>query len=172
MRQAKPASAARIIAIGPADLARVAVLHGACFPDDHWDRDALAEVMAMPGASGRMAIAHGDAQRVPQGFLFDLAVGAEGEILTIGVDPALRHRGIARALLEDLFARARRRRVLRLVLEVAEDNDGARRLYEAMGFRVAGRRPGYYRRSSGVNVDAWLLERRLTLWGFGKPPTL
>jgi len=42
------------------------------------------------------------------------------------------------------------------VLEVAADNDVARRLYARYGFRQVGRRPRYYYRSGAV-VDALIL---------------
>ena len=41
------------------------------------------------------------------------------------------------------------RRVRRLYLEVAEDNESARRLYATYEFVQVGRRDGYYRRRDG-----------------------
>src|SRR5579863_1228138 len=37
-----------------ADLARLARLHAFCFPEDRWDERALAELLAMPGASAHL----------------------------------------------------------------------------------------------------------------------
>lgn len=60
-------------------------------------------------------------------------------------------RGIGRALLAELVARARQRVGLtQLVLTVTRDNDGARELYAAAGFRTFGVEP------RAVRVgDAW-----------------
>ena len=43
------------------------------------------------------------------------------------------------------MSRLRAAGIRRLLLEVAEDNEAARRLYQAAGLVPVGRRPGYYR---------------------------
>lgn len=53
----------------------------------------------------------------------------------LAVLPELRGRGIGRALLAAAEERARARGCVKLTLEVLETNRGARRLYEAFGFR-------------------------------------
>jgi len=58
------------------------------------------------------------------------------------VDPAFRGRGIGRALLEALVARARALPDLAsLHLWVTAGQDAARRLYSSCGFEVYGREP-------------------------------
>jgi ribosomal-protein-alanine N-acetyltransferase len=149
----------RLRSVRHADLDRLARLHARCFPLDAWDAVALAGLLAMPPASGHVAETDtGEAV----GILFDLIVAGEAEILTLGVDPAYRRRGIARALLEGLYARALSVGANRVVLEVAAGNDGAMRLYENGGFRRVGQRPNYYQRPGGRTEDAWLLRRVLT----------
>ena len=140
--------------VRPSDLDALARLHARCFPGESWDAPALASILAMPGASGRLAGVEGG---VPCGLALALVAAEDAEILTLGVDPDWRRRGVARALLADLIARVRRDGARRLVLEVATDNDAARRLYEAHGFRPIGERRNYYQRPGGVTIDAWLL---------------
>jgi ribosomal protein S18 acetylase RimI-like enzyme len=53
--------------------------------------------------------------------------------------PAFRRRGLARAVLDSLLARAARLGASRAWLQVEADNAGARRLYEAAGFAEAYR---------------------------------
>ena len=137
-----------------ADLSRVAKLHAECFPDDAWNSSSLATVLAMPGADGR--ICH-DSNGTACGMLLDQCLGPEGEILTLGVAPAWRRRGVARALLQDLIARARAGGAQRLLLEVAADNTAALALYSSFGFARQGIRRRYYRRAQGPAVDAWRL---------------
>ena len=137
-----------------ADLSRVAKLHAECFPDDAWNSSSLATVLAMPGADGR--ICYGE-DGSPCGVLLDQCLGPEGEILTLGVAPASRRRGVARALLQDLIARARTGGAQRLLLEVAADNMAALALYTSLGFARQGIRRHYYRRAQGPAVDAWRL---------------
>jgi ribosomal protein S18 acetylase RimI-like enzyme len=64
----------------------------------------------------------------------------EREILNLAVDPAHRRKGVARRLLEDRLKRAQSS----WFLEVRQSNLPAIRLYESLGFRVSGRREGYY----------------------------
>ena len=70
----------------------------------------------------------------------------EGEILNLGVARAHRRRGLGRALVEQVLAALAARGVRVVYLEVRESNAGARRLYEAFGFREVTRRARYYRR--------------------------
>ncbi|MGH7090915.1 MAG: ribosomal protein S18-alanine N-acetyltransferase [Stellaceae bacterium] len=144
-------------AVSRADLAALARIHAQCFTEDAWDAAALAGVLAMSGAEARLAEEAGR----PVGLLFATILGEEAEILTFGVAPEARGRGIARMLLADLFARARGRGAGRVVLEVAADNGAALALYESEGFRTVGLRHAYYHRERGPAIDAWLLRRVL-----------
>ncbi len=132
----------------------LAAMHGACFPDDPWDAAALERILALAGSFGYLAW-QADS---PAGFVLARDLGGEAEILSLGVLPAWRRRGIGRALLAAVAADAGTRRIDALVLEVATDNEAARRLYAAFGFVAAGRRPRYYRRSAGT-ADALILRR-------------
>ncbi len=137
-----------------ADLAVLAALHSACFPEEAWDSAALATVLAMPGAAGRIAI--DEAQSI-SGLLIDQCLGEDAEILTLCVAPASRRGGVARRLIADLVIRARALGAHRILLEVAADNRPALTLYEAMGFYRQGTRTAYYRRANRPAVDAWRL---------------
>lgn len=140
------------------DLSRLARLHAQCFPEDRWDARALAELLAMAGASGHLIEEAG--KTLPLGLILDLVAGDTAEILTLGVAPSARREGIARTLLDDLAARARAAGAMQITLEVAADNLPARRLYERGGFSETGRRPGYYRRGAQT-IDALLFRRTL-----------
>jgi ribosomal-protein-alanine N-acetyltransferase len=83
---------------------------------------------------------------MPVGLGLGLDLGGECEILSLGVVPERRRRGIGAALLAAIGAVARRRGAQSLVLEVAEDNRAAKVLYAAHGFVMIGRRVHYYRR--------------------------
>jgi tRNA threonylcarbamoyladenosine biosynthesis protein TsaB len=80
-----------------------------------------------------------------------------GHLGNLAVVPEQRRRGVARVLLDDLFAEAARRHVESLTLEVRASNFAAQALYRAHGFRLVGLRRGYYRDSG---EDALVLERR------------
>jgi [ribosomal protein S18]-alanine N-acetyltransferase len=151
----------RIVPATPEALGHAARLHALCFPGEAWDRADFAGIVQIAGASGRWAVDPADPRQQPQGFLFDMLLGTAGEIVTLGVAPAARRRGAARALLEDLLVRARDFGIASLTLEVAEDNGAALALYQGLGFERAGTRPGYYRRPDGSLMDARLLRRIL-----------
>lgn len=123
------------------ELVLLAGLHAACFADA-WSEATLAELLASPGAFAFL-----DEGR--QGFVLARAIAGEAEILSIGVVPAHRRKGIGRRLLSAAVIEARRRGAARLFLEVASDNDPALALYRDAGFAKIGRRAGYYHRPTG-----------------------
>jgi len=140
---------------GPA----IAALHKRCF-DEAWSIFTVREVLAMPGAIGLLAVEQGMAGtgNVSVGDLLGFALGrsaaGECEILSLAVTANERGRGIGAALLAAAMDRARHDNVLRVFLEVAEDNTTAQRLYHRYGFRPIGRRPRYYRRPQGGVIAA------------------
>jgi len=150
------------VAIRPierSNLAALAQIHAACFPDEAWDSSALATVLSMPATGGHIAC---DETGAICGFLIEQCLGDIAEILTLGVAPDLRRRGIARALLGDCLDRVTARGAVRVVLEVAADNPAGLALYQSFGFERQGKRKDYYRRSGGPSVDAWRLSLAIT----------
>jgi ribosomal-protein-alanine N-acetyltransferase len=90
------------------------------------------------------------------GFCAFWLVFDEIHINNVAVRPEYRGRGIGTAILQHVLNEGRRLGATRATLEVRASNENARRLYERMGFYVAGRRPSYY--SSPVE-DALILWR-------------
>ena len=82
----------------------------------------------------------------------------EMEILTLGVIPEERRKGKAHELLTHLFQYAQAHQVKHIFLEVAENNQAARCLYEKRGFVLMGRRPKYYERGT---IDALTYQKVL-----------
>ena len=93
------------------------------------------------------------------GYAGGWIVDGQVQILKVGVDPAMRRRGIARELLARVAADARDLGASRCSLEVRAGNVGAQELYSALGFRSLGVRPRYY--SDGE--DAVIMEGPLPL---------
>ena len=93
------------------------------------------------------------------GYAGGWIVDGQVQILKVGVDPAMRRRGIARELLAHVAADARDLGASRCSLEVRAGNVGAQELYAALGFRSLGVRPRYY--SDGE--DAVIMEGPLPL---------
>jgi ribosomal-protein-alanine N-acetyltransferase len=92
------------------------------------------------------------------GYLCLWEIGHEIHITNLAVHPSLRRRGVARALLGHILDGARRDGAELLFLEVRPTNLEALALYESFGFRVIGRRKGYY---FDTGEDALVMEARL-----------
>jgi ribosomal-protein-alanine N-acetyltransferase len=92
------------------------------------------------------------------GYVCVWEIADEVHVTNIAVHPAHRRRGIARGLLQLLLTEARARDLRLVVLEVRPSNHQAIALYESFGFRVTGRRRGYY---YDTGEDALVMETRL-----------
>ncbi len=132
----------------------LSMLHRTCFPEEPWEPQAMAQIMAMAGFFGFMAWEDDE----PVGFALALDLGGECEILALGVVPGRRRAGTGSALLAAICEEALRRGGNSVFLEVAADNAAARALYAVGGFVQIGRRRNYYRRLGGP-VDALVLRR-------------
>lgn len=92
------------------------------------------------------------------GYVCLWEIADELHITNIAVHPIRRRRGIARTLLASVLEGARQRLPSVVALEVRPTNLEARALYESFGFRVIGRRRGYY---YDTGEDALIMEARL-----------
>jgi len=84
------------------------------------------------------------AERPVVGFCAFWLVFDEIHINNVAILPDRRGHGLGTALVRHVLAEGRRLGAGRATLEVRASNEGARRLYERLGFHVAARRPGYY----------------------------
>lgn len=151
------------VSVAQAEAAAVPALAGLqamCFPDDPWGSVALARLLAMPGSLALLAVSAGEGE--PVGFALLRMAAGEAELLSIGVRPQMRRRGVARRLLAAALREAAAAGSETLFLEVALDNGAALALYRASGFGEVGRRRAYYRRSGGRMVDAAVMRRPLS----------
>lgn len=134
------------------DAPALATMHYSAFGVQAWTEQQIAASLRQPNVIG-LQLRLDD---VLAGFVLCQTVAEDGEILTYAVHPAFQRRGLGRQLLAETVALARSRRWEKLFLEVAEDNAPALRLYMGYGFKVSGKRPGYYPRQQGA-VAALLL---------------
>ena len=153
-----PVQPTPLVRATPALAAALAAIHARAFPPDEvWDEGAIALLTDSPGGIGWFD---------PRGgFCLARVAADEAEILTLAVLPERRRQGIAARLLAAAMAAASGRGARRMLLEVAESNLAARRLYAAAGFRPVGRRARYY--ASGE--DALVLAAALSPTPEGRP---
>lgn len=117
-----------------------------------WTEAQTLSMLALPGVW--LSIASIDGQ--PAGFALNRIVADEAELLLLAVAPLHRRHGVGMALIERSRAISRERNGFRLHLEVRHNNP-AIELYNKAGFRLVGRRPGYYRGIDGQIHDALTL---------------
>src|SRR3954470_4309712 len=121
------------------DATRLAQLHGASFHRG-WGEGEFASML-----SERNTLVHRlRLGRSVIGFAVSRMAADEAEILSIAVDATYRGRGLSRDLLLTHLGHLAGHGVRKIFLEVEENNQPARRLYERMGFAVVGRRERYY----------------------------
>lgn len=84
------------------------------------------------------------------------AILEEAHITIVAVHPNYRRQGLGQALLLYLLSSAKQRGLERATLEVKVSNQAALSMYEKYGFRVAGRRRGYYQDTGEDALILWL----------------
>ncbi|MCB9357084.1 MAG: ribosomal protein S18-alanine N-acetyltransferase [Calditrichaeota bacterium] len=91
------------------------------------------------------------------GYIVSQWVLDEIHVLNVAVHKQRRREGIASALLDFLFDRARAQKMSDVYLEVRESNEAARGLYARYGFAELGIRKSYYHDGE----DALVMHRRV-----------
>ena len=140
------------IAYKPLDarhVADVAALEAVVMGSDAWNEALVADELgradrvwwAAYAADPKMPL---EATAPLVGYAGGWVVDGDVQILKVGVDPAWRRHGIARALLARVADDARNLGARSSSLEVRAGNIGAQALYEALGYRSQGTRPRYY----------------------------
>jgi ribosomal-protein-alanine N-acetyltransferase len=150
------APAATIVAMSPGHIDALMPYERSMFGTEAWTASGYRTELADTGRRHYL-VALGE-QGELLGWAGVMVIADSAEILTVGVIPPARRRGIARQLLDGLLAEARRRGAAEAFLEVRIDNAAARSLYARDGFAQVGVRPGYY---DGGRVDAVVMRREL-----------
>jgi ribosomal-protein-alanine N-acetyltransferase len=98
------------------------------------------------------------------GFACVWVIDQELKINNIAVHPHWRGRGLGARLVDFVLTFAREQGCTEATLEVRPSNGPALRLYGRAGFRIVGRRRGYY---SDTHEDALVMSRPLEPGGAG-----
>src|ERR1700744_5214098 len=141
----------------PRDVAAFAQIHHASFHRG-WGEDEFEHML-----NERNTLVHRLRMgRKTIGFSVSRMAADEAEILSIAVAEAYRGRGLSNTLLLTHLGHLAGRGIRTVFLEVEENNQPARRLYQRAGFSVVGRRERYYRQSGSEALDALLMRRDLS----------
>lgn len=152
-RDARPAEAAGVRRMTPADVPAVLEIEGASFSVP-WTRSTFRSLLARRG-TGLWVAEQGGAV---VGYAVVWTVADQAELGNVAVSEGYRRRGIATTLMENVLDWLRDQGVREVFLEVRHSNTAARQLYEAHGFVEVGRRKGYY---THPREDALVLRREV-----------
>ncbi len=139
------------------DASKLSQLHGASFHRG-WGIPEFEQMLL-----DRNALVHRLRQgRQIIGFSVSRLATDEAEILSIAIAPRQRGQGLSGNLLQTHLGHLAGRGIKKVFLEVEENNQPARRLYERAGFRIVGRRDRYYRDAGGEQLNALVMQRDLS----------
>jgi ribosomal-protein-alanine N-acetyltransferase len=109
-------------------------------------------VLELSKASGVCLAATDDRGEIT-GYIVCSRYDTVWHVMNVAVDPVLRRRGVATALMSELLAQVGED--ARLTLEVRTSNAAAIALYEHFGFRSAGLRRRYYQDNGEDALIMW-----------------
>jgi ribosomal-protein-alanine N-acetyltransferase len=133
------------------DLAVFVSLDKKLFPYSPWSASQYKEEFSSP--TRHFVVALDDAQGII-GYAGVFAPGgAEADVLTVGVIPSQRGKGIARQLMALITDWAKQQGSTAMMLEVKVDNTEAIGLYESLGYSKLNVRKDYF----GAGLDALVM---------------
>jgi ribosomal-protein-alanine N-acetyltransferase len=138
------------------DLPVFASLDKELFPYSPWSASQYKEEFSAPTRHFVVAV---DEQQSIIGYAGVFAPGgAEADVLTVGVVPAHRGKGIARQLMAMITDWAKQQGSIAMMLEVKVDNQDAIGLYESLGYSKLNTRKDYF----GAGLDAVVMRLELS----------
>lgn len=121
-------------------LSAIADIEKECFSCP-WSERALEDTLIHGRGTGVVALQ--DGRVVAYGGMV-IALD-EAEITNVATTAEYRGRGIAKAVMQEMFRVAHERGCVSMSLEVRESNSAAIALYEGLDFENVGKRPNFYR---------------------------
>ena len=125
------------------------------FPYSPWSTSQYKEEFSSPTRHFVVAV---DAEQNIVGYAGVFAPGgAEADVLTVGVVPAQRGKGVAKALMSLITDWAKEQGSIAMMLEVKVDNAEAIGLYQSLGYSQLNIRKDYF----GAGLDALVMRLEL-----------
>jgi ribosomal-protein-alanine N-acetyltransferase len=138
------------------DCKKAAELHQSAFFKG-WGEEDFQEFLQNPLIYG-LKIEKNDAL---SGYILWREIGEEAEILTLVVALSFQKQGVGSHLLTTLCKHLVKKRVTKLFLEVAEDNNSGKNFYIKNGFVFLNIRPQYYPRKENKFISAYTFLKEL-----------
>ena len=125
------------------------------FPYSPWSTSQYKEEFSSPTRHFVVAV---DTEQNIVGYAGVFAPGgAEADVLTVGVVPAQRGKGVAKALMSLITDWAKEQGSIAMMLEVKVDNAEAIGLYQSLGYSQLNIRKDYF----GAGLDALVMRLEL-----------
>lgn len=144
----------RIRTAGLEDLEAVSKVEGACFDSERYPVTVLRAMLSEEGFTTFVAEEDG---AIGSATLHHRPGASVAQVVSLGVVPSHRHRGVATELLRTLEDLAKRSGTRRMVLQVGVLNVPAINLYLHHGYVLRGTIRDYY----GPGKDAYYMMKRL-----------
>jgi len=136
------------------DLEKVLELDELCF-GGLWSLDAYKREIESPNSYLLIININQDLSKKVIGLGCFWAILEEAHITILAIHPNFQRQGLGSLLLENLLNEAVKRKLERATLEVGENNNKAINLYQKFGFKEAGRRKKYYKKTGEDALILW-----------------
>ena len=137
----------------PDDAEAVERVEKACFAMP-WSRKSFWQEASNDKAYYLLAIDE-EAEQLVIGYTGMWVLFDEAQITNVAVSPIYQDRGVGRQMMSAIMQIAKDKGANAMTLEVRPSNSSAMHLYESLGFKSVGRRPGYYEDGEDAEI-MWL----------------
>ncbi len=129
------------------DAEAIAKLEQECFSAHPWSEEELTESLLKYNYRFFVAAEvdeNGEETGNIVGYVGMYIVAAEGNITNVAVTTPARRQGVGRGLMNALCEYSKKSDCIALTLEVRVSNAPAKKLYQSLGFEIAGVRKNFY----------------------------
>ncbi|MBN1621708.1 MAG: ribosomal protein S18-alanine N-acetyltransferase [Endomicrobiales bacterium] len=138
----------KFLPFGKEHIPEVLSIENLSFPEP-WSREMFEREISLP--ISRFFIAKTDYRIV--GYTGYWKILNEAHLTNLAIHPEYRGMGLGRKLLAYVINNVTQQDIEKILLEVRESNEAAKRLYISMGFNVTGLRPKYYGTENAVLME-------------------
>lgn len=138
------------------DLDDIFAIDTACFPPEiAYPKEFLHQLLCSPTSVPRVAVVDDAIVGFSIVEMRKQGLRPVGELVTIDVVEAMRHKGVGQSLHAAIERAVQQRGGKKLRLQVSVENQAAQCFYQQLGYRTRGRIPRYYNHT----IDAWWMEK-------------
>lgn len=137
------------------DLEELCLLERRCFEKKRFSEDHVRWLLENPDVASYVLC---NKEKIMASIVL-MIMGRVGKVVSLGVDPGCRRRGVAKRLMALGEKEMRKRGAASMHLEVGITNEAAVELYKTLGFQIVRRIPEYY----SWGEDAFTMTKKIKL---------